>query len=1017
MGAMATRVASPEFIGRRHELETLDDVVVKAATGDTVVALVGGDAGMGKTRLVDEVESLARERGTLVLEGGCVSIGSGEGLPFAPIVEALRRLPALVAAGEIEGIHDISELRSSETADLGRLIPELGAGSSDPDVFDRPAWVQARIFEGLLALLRTLGEHRPVLLVVEDMHWSDSSTRDVLSFLARNAQSERLAVIGTYRTDELNRRHPLRPWLSEMERLPRVLRIEIGRFGRTELDSQISAILGHRPTVALLDAIERRAEGNPFFVEELLASSSSNPGDVLPPTLRDVLMARVTALSEDAQRILGVAAVAGRSVRGELLAQVAGSDETAIESGLREALAAQILAVDAHGQPDTYRFRHALLAEVVYDDLLPSERRRLHAAYAMALDAAPISAGAMGASQLATLAHHATAAHENVRALRAWVAAARAAVRAHAFAEARQAYERAIELWDAVPADDRPTDADAAALFYEGALAAMTSGRNQQAVDLARAAVQRLDPDVDLERWAAASERYSRVMWGAGQMDVALAMLEATADRLAALQDSPTRARVLATIAGSYMLRGDHPKAIESAKKAIDAARATGGLMSDGPALNTLGVSTALSGRCSEGLPVLRQSFELAKASDDVDEMGRGYANLGSVLLMCGAAEESLRVALDGVTWARTVGASRGFGRFIAANAVDAAVQLGRWDDAQDIVDEYLVGDPEGVNRLSTAVVMGLLYARRGRFQEAERVLEQARELVAGLHEAQFTGPIYGGIVELALSTGRIDDAVEAAKDGVGRLNRTTDRYYQTELTVMGARAEADRAEVARAGRDATTAAAAAASAAAYAAELQGWVAELSDPDAFGGQPSADAAVGSAEARRAQGQADVDAWRASVDAADRAGYAWRRAYTRYRLAEALLAARAPRRDATAALADALARANALGALPLVGWIEALARRSRIEIAGADRERAIAEAAPAETTASDAHGLTAREREVLALLVEGHTNKRIAEQLFISESTAGVHVGNILGKLGVSSRTEAATVAARLGLVE
>jgi DNA-binding NarL/FixJ family response regulator len=161
----------------------------------------------------------------------------------------------------------------------------------------------------------------------------------------------------------------------------------------------------------------------------------------------------------------------------------------------------------------------------------------------------------------------------------------------------------------------------------------------------------------------------------------------------------------------------------------------------------------------------------------------------------------------------------------------------------------------------------------------------------------------------------------------------------------------------------------------------------------------------------------VDAWRASVDAADRAGYAWRCAYTRYRLAEALLAARAPRRDATAALADALARANALGALPLVGWIEALARRSRIEIAGADRKGAIAEAAPAETTASDAHGLTAREREVLALLVEGHTNKRIAEQLFISESTAGVHVGNILGKLGVSSRTEAATVAARLGLVE
>ena len=1015
MEVMATRVASPEFIGRRRELEALTDVIDKAAAGDALVALVGGDAGIGKTRLVAEVEIYARERGMLVLEGGCVSLGSGEGLPFAPIVEALHRLPGLIAAGETGAIHDISGLRSSETADLSRLLPELGAaGSPDPDVFERPAWVQARIFEGLLALFRSLGEEMPVALIVEDLHWSDSSTRDVLSFLARNSRTERLAVIGTFRTDELNRRHPLRPWLSEMERVPHVVRVDIGRFGRTELDAQIGAILGHRPRVELLDVIEGRAEGNPFFVEELLASSSDHPGDVLPPTLRDVLMARVTALSEDAQRILGVAAVAGRSVQGELLAQVAGSDETAIESGLREALAAQILAIDAHGQPDTFRFRHALLAEVVYDDLLPSERRRLHAAYATALDAAPIAAGAEGASQLATLAHHAAAAHENARALRAWVAAARAAVRAHAFAEARQAYERAIELWDAVPADDRPTDADAAALFYEGALASMTSGRNQQAVDLARAAVERLDPDVDLERWAAASERLSRVMWGSGEMDGALARLEMTEGRLAALEHSPTRARVLATLAGSYMLRGDHPEAIEAARKAIDAARATDGRMSVGPALNTLGVSTALSGRCSEGLPILRESFELAKASDDVDEIGRGYANLGSVLLMCGAAEESLRVGMDGVAWARTVGASRGFGRFIAANAVDAAIQLGRWDDAQTMVDELLVGDPEGVNRLSTAVVMGPLYARRGRFIEAARILEQARALVAELHEAQFTGPIFGGIVELGLSTGRIGDAVEAAREGVGRLNRTRDRYYQTELTALAARAEADRAEMARAGRDSATAAAAAASASAYAAELDGWVGELSDPGAFGGQVAADAALGSAEARRAAGKADVDTWRAAVAAADVAGYAWRCAYTRYRYAEALLAARVPRREAAQALADASARAEALGALPLLGWIEALARRSRIEI------RTAVEAAtdePPEPRASDDHGLTAREREVLALLVEGHTNKRIAEQLFISESTAGVHVSNILGKLGVGSRTEAATVAARLGLVE
>ncbi|MGH2488046.1 MAG: ATP-binding protein, partial [Candidatus Limnocylindria bacterium] len=259
---MTTRVASPEFIGRRRELESLADAVARGTDGEAVVALVGGDAGIGKSRLVEEVAGQARARGALILEGGCVSLGNGEGLPFAPIVEALRRLPALIAAGQADSIGDIDELRSSETSDLARLLPELGAATTpEPDVFDRPGWVQARIFEGLLVLLRALGERVPVVLVVEDLHWSDSSTRGLLSFLARNARTERLGVIGTYRTDELNRRHPLRPWLSEMERVPRVVRIEVGRFGRAELYAQIGAILGHRPSMDLLDTIEDRAEG------------------------------------------------------------------------------------------------------------------------------------------------------------------------------------------------------------------------------------------------------------------------------------------------------------------------------------------------------------------------------------------------------------------------------------------------------------------------------------------------------------------------------------------------------------------------------------------------------------------------------------------------------------------------------------------------------------------------------------------------------------------------------------
>jgi DNA-binding NarL/FixJ family response regulator len=462
------------------------------------------------------------------------------------------------------------------------------------------------------------------------------------------------------------------------------------------------------------------------------------------------------------------------------------------------------------------------------------------------------------------------------------------------------------------------------------------------------------------------------------------------------------------------MLRGNHPRAIATAGEAIEVARATGSRISEAHARNTLGTSTALSGRCAEGTAILREAVALTKEVQDVDDMGRAYANLSSVLTICASYEESLEVALEGVAWARSVGASGGYGRFIAGNAAAAAIELGRWDEADAMCDDLLAGDTGGVNRIGTISVVGPFYARRGRAAEAEQLLEEGRALVGPLQEAQFTGPIYVGLVEQALTAGRPEKAVADVADGVARIDRTGDRYYLSELLAMGARAEADRAERARATRDSAAEAEAVATASSYRDILQEWVSVTSGSDAFGGQLAADAAASSAEVHRAAGVADVEAWRQAVALADRTGSAWRTTYARYRLGEAMLAARAPRRDAAAVLSDALARAVELAAEPLAGWIEGLARRSRISITAADEP---ADDGPSKATRSDTLGLTAREREVLALLVEGHTNRRIGEELFISESTAGVHVSNILGKLGVATRTEAATVAARLGLVE
>jgi DNA-binding CsgD family transcriptional regulator len=1018
MARVATRVSSPLFIGRQAELATLTAALDRAAAGTASTVLIGGDAGIGKSRLVAEVSAWA-DGSFLVLEGGCVSLGDGGGLPFAPIVEALRRLPSIMAADPTGRLGRIEELRSPATVELGGLIPELGSTLGAPaGAFERPEWVQARIFEGLLSLLRSLGERMPVLLILEDLHWSDGSTRDVTSFLARNARTERLLVVGTYRTDELNRRHPLRPWLAEMERVPGVQRLELARFGRPELEAQVAAILDEVPHAGLIEAVERRTEGNPFFVEELLACADQ-PGRGLPQTLRDVLLSRVTALSDQAQRVLGIAAVAGRTVDSELLATVAGTPETALEDAIRDALAAQILVSDPETRAGAYRFRHALLAEAVYDDLLPSERRRLHAAYAAALDARPTPHGAEGASHLSALAHHASAAHEPVRALRAWVAAARAASGAFGFAESMRAYERAIDLWDAVPADDRPAGVDPAALYDEAALASMISGRPDRAVDFARMATDLIDRTREPDRWAAANVRLSRALWVSGTMDEGLAILESTATAMDGTEPSPVHARVLAALASAHMLQGDHSRGIQVARHAIDLARAVASPVAEAHAMNTLGVSTVLIGRTAEGLALSREAFEQTLAIPDAfDDVGRSYANLTSVLLIAGHAEESLVRALEGIAWARSVGAWGGYGRFVTGNAMDAAIHLGRWDEAEALGEDLLAQHAVGINRIGTIAVAGPFLAQLGRLDTADEILEEGRALIEPLREAQFTAPVFAGLVELALARGNLELATSVAAEGVERLRGTEDRFYLGELLAIGARAEADTAETARAARKPALASQAASRAAAYVGTLREVLDEAPGADAYGGRLAAFEAVSAAEARRASGITDPEAWRAAATTSGSAG-AWMVAYSQYRLGEALLATHATRREAESVVSEAHRLASALSATPLVGWIEAMARRARISIQSAvgGASAGTAEPPAEEPPGSDDLGLTSREREVLSLVAEGYTNRRIAERLFISESTAGVHVSNILGKLGVASRTEAATTAARLGLVD
>jgi ATP/maltotriose-dependent transcriptional regulator MalT len=1015
IGRMATRVSSPVLIGRDAELRALRSAWDAAVVGLPSTVLVGGEAGIGKSRLVAELGRIVREGGGAVLEGASVSLGDDEGLPLAPIADALRALARQLPPEVVQ------EIVGPAGPALGRLVPELGGTVDASDAATRPDWVQARMLEAVLSVLHRLGERQPLLLVVEDLHWADRSTRDVLAFVARTARTERLLVVGTYRTDEIHRRHPIRPWLAEMERTPRVDRLTLERLGTDALADLVDAIRALPPDEALLRTIADRSEGNPFYVEELLAAGATQQPGGLPSDLREVLLSRVASLPDEVATLLGVAAVAGRSVEHDVLREVAAVDDEGLEGAMREAVAAGIVVATADGPTAMYAFRHALLQEAVYDDLLPTERRRYHATYAAAIGDRPVPEGAAGAGHLAALAYHASASHDLPAALEAWVAAGRASVEACAFAAGARSLERALDLWDAVPADDRSTAVDQIQVFYELAFARMLAAETSGAVDAARRAVELCTPSADPVRAASLLERLGRTSWVDGNFDNALRHHAEAVALLEGQPPSPAVARVLGGYGSMLMLRGHYRRSVQVSTEAIEVARTVGAEQAELHALNTLAVCLAQLGDCVQGMDLMRDVFERSKRLNDLHDLGRVYGNYASVLQICGRTLEAADLSGEGSDWARRNGVWRSYGAFHDGNRAAGLIELGRWTEARDLMARTAEEGPQGVAILNHAVNAGPLAVRMGDLELARSLLTDAAERAAAFRDAQFTSPIFVGLVELALLEGRLDDAWAAATDGMARLAETDDATLLATMHAVAAQAAADRALAASAAHRDDKRDAAVADARRIAEEAATIVATLDPTSPAAAVPRGYLAIATAEAARAAGEAANDAWALAVDQWTRLGWPWYVAYARYREAEALLGASASRSDAATRLAEARAIADSLAALPLRDAIDGVARRARLTVASrapADGPAAGQETMPVpEPVAADPFGLTSREREVLALVADGQTNRRIAETLFISESTAGVHVSNILGKLGVASRTEAAAVAVRLGLAD
>jgi DNA-binding CsgD family transcriptional regulator len=981
------------FVGRKGELSRLQAALAERAR----LVLVIGDAGIGKTRLVAEGLACATAGGMLAVAGGCLLLSAK--LPLLPVADALGELSHLNGGGPFEAALEAAP--AYVRSEVARLLPKLAA--AEPDSGEPvEAWRYERLFAGVAELLGGVARRSPLVLLIEDVHWADGATLDFLTYLVRPSRDSAVSVVVTCRSDEVPLDAVVADWLTQVRRDAGVEEIRLGPLSNGDVAEQITALIGAPPPVGLVEEVYARAEGHPFFTEQLVAAAiidSVQPGKpvALPARLAELLVARAARCGADGQAVLAALAVAGRPLSEGPLGEVTGLDVEAVRAAVHELTGARLLAAPADLG---HRPRHALLAEAVATELLPGERASLHERVARALENT-------GDQMLAAeAAGHWAAAGRTAEELQARLTAANAAEQVFAYAVAATHWQRAIELCLAGPSAGLGEGTELPHLYMRAVDALDVSGDGVRAEAIAEEAYRRFadwpDPAVAavIRQRAAGLRADHSPADGLPLFREALRFFEGT-------PPSSEHAQAWLDYAVRVLFHGGgrHREEILAAlNRALEIAVAAGAASQISQSLSLLAYQSFLHGEVEEGFRLLA---EARTQSDD------GWAKLAvsilesDALLKVGKLEEATQVGLRGFEDAQSLGFGNSGGAAVSlANAVEGLFHRGQTAQAATLIEPRTAGT---VDRDTWALYefRAMIDLVRGEVDAAATRLAQI-DVGARVEFAREHGQ---DVAEVALWAGRPEEALGAVRRAIERQEKTDwVLIFCGWLLAVGMRACADLSERARARRDDDSVRAALAA----ADDLASWVKReryvLLTEHPFVAAIAAERATWDAERGRAMAASDAEAWSVAADQWEALDYRHRAAYARWRQAEALLATPYGGRGAATVLS--MAAALAVGHVPLMTAIEDLARRARIDL-----DAATEPVKPDEPPAARAFGLTDRELDVLRLLGQGKTNPEIAAALFISPRTAGVHVTHILRKLDATTRVQAATVAERAGLLD